>query len=246
MFNFQDVNSQQHVEQNSLPESAVYAESVPQPCVDHGSLINRGVLEDTAGGEQPINESCLTRHEGEEENPDPRRQCSCMNCLFLGTQMGIFLPESRPKDLPGVQYYSHACRFRVCRELIRREIAYYMIYELAKHERTHFGNSGDYHCLEEGCKTNTKKFADLRRHYTVRHCTNASKFPCPVFGCKYGGDNGFTREDKLKSHHRNVHQGNVVPGKAFQPIQPKANGANVIESKPQGIQTIKPKPSTGA
>jgi len=229
MFNFQNVNGQQHVQQDSLSESAIKAEAVPQKYVNLDSWSDCTSPKDIAGIEQPQVDSCLTRHESEGQNRDqphldPIQKCSCMKCLDLGR---------------GYQIQPGACRFPGCQEqsIFRNPFG---------HEQSHFGKAGDYHCLEEGCKTTTKKWADLRRHCLNQHCTNATKFPCPVLGCKYGGDNGFIREDKLKSHHRNVHQGKVVPGKAFQPIKPKANGAKVIKGKSQVVQTIKPKPSAGA
>ncbi len=232
MFSFQDLNSQQHVQQSSLSESAIYAEPVPQTYIDQGSLVNGGVQENIAGRKHPLVESCLIRCEGDKDNRDqpyldPNHKCSCMSCIFLG------------KYSSGS---SLKCRVPGCQQQCTHWHPYFTG---SPHEQAHFGKPGDYHCLEEGYKTITKKWADLKRHYTVRHCTNPPKFPCPVLGCKYGGDNGFTREDKLKSHHRNVHQGKVVPGKAFQPIEPKANRAKVIKGKPQGVQTNQSNPSAG-
>jgi len=93
------------------------------------------------------------------------------------------------------------------------------------HERNHFKRAGIYRCLEPGCGKTTKKFADLKRHYRVAHCTNAIKYPCPTFGCKYSGNNGFLREDKLKSHYRNVHKEKAAPSKSLQDIYPKKDSA---------------------
>lgn len=165
---------------------------------------------------------------------DGARQCTCASCLLLGATRSDKL--ERIKDWQSVDKKVLACKFSGC-----TEIAYLFcdspsddrLYrkDFAKHERTHFGKVGEYHCLEEGCNTTTKKFADLKRHHSNKHCTNAPKFSCPVLGCKYGGDNGFTREDKLKSHHRNVHQGKAAPGKAFQPLKPKTDGAKVVKGK---------------
>ena len=81
-----------------------------------------------------------------------------------------------------------------------------------------------YRCLEQHCHFNTKRHADLARHYRTKHCENPPKFSCQVLGCKYGGENGFARKDKLKSHYRNVHEGKL-PSKAFQAIEPKPRAA---------------------
>lgn len=81
-----------------------------------------------------------------------------------------------------------------------------------------------YRCLEQHCHFNTKRIADLVRHYRTKHCENPPNFSCQVLGCKYGGENGFARKDKLKSHYRNVHEGKM-PGKAFQAIEPKPRAA---------------------
>lgn len=242
IFDLGGVNGQQHVQHFNLSESAIYAGPVPQTYVNHDSWSDCALQEDIAGIEQPQVDSCLTRPESEVNHDqlylDPNHKCSCMNCLFLGIST-----EWPVKNGSG---YILACRFSGCQEQILSPYYFAMRDDLTRHERAHFGKIGDYHCEEQGCKTSTKKWADLRRHCLNRHCTNATKFPCPALGCKYGGDNCFTREDKLKSHHRNVHQGKVVPGKAFQPIKPKANGAKVIKGKPQVVQTIKPKPSAAA
>ncbi len=249
MVNSHDVNGQPNVQQTSLSVSGIYAEPVPRTSVNGDPWSVCAVLEDGVGIGQPIVDSCLSHHKGEEKtydqsHLDPIRRCSCMSCLSLGLPKDIFIRVPNVfTDLPRDMKYTVVCKFLGCREQItgyfERKLASKAVY----HEQRHFGNLGEYHCLE-GCQTTTKNFADLRRHYTVRHCTNAIKYPCPILGCKYGGDNGFTRKDKLQSHQRNVHQGKVVPGKAFRPIKPKANEDGI--SRPQGIQTVESKPSTGA
>ncbi|KAL6715347.1 hypothetical protein ACLMJK_007613 [Lecanora helva] len=108
--------------------------------------------------------------------------------------------------------------------------------EIVEHEMSHFnGRPGhldsEYRCLEPGCQTETHSFGELRRHYRTKHCLVAPRHPCREPGCQYGGDNGFIRKDKLKSHQRNVHGGRIRPAKAFQPIK----------SKPTGIQKLQPK-----
>lgn len=240
------------MQQTSLSLSGIYAEPVPPTSVCHDPWDDCAVLEDAAEIGYPIVDSCLPHHKGGEKDRDQSyldtmHRGSCMICLSLGTQKDIitsYIGEFAYGFEPRRPVYISVCRFPGCQERFKMSWVYDAYPKFAEHERTHFGKLRDYHCLEKGCQLKTKKFADLRRHYTVRHCTNAMKYPCPILGCKYGGDNGFTRKDKLQSHQRNVHQGKVVLGKAFRPIKPKANEDGI--SKPQGIQTVESKPSTGA
>lgn len=243
MVKFHDVTGQQIVRQTSPSMSGIHAEPVPRTSLNHDPWSDGAVLDDAVGIEQPIVESCLWDHEGAKKTRDqpylhPIYKCTCLICLSLGTRRDILFEPT------GFVRNSLACRYPGCQRLIKPEFLQDLPSKSAEHEQTHFGNLGKYHCLEEGCQTTTKNFADLRRHYNGRHCINAIKYPCPIVGCKYGGDNGFTRKNKLKSHQRNVHQGKGVPGKAFRPIKPKANEDGI--SRPQGIQTITPKPSAGA
>lgn len=78
---------------------------------------------------------------------------------------------------------------------------------LSKHEKDHFGQPGHFVCPVDHCGFVTKRWSDLRRHSSTIHCTKAKKFPCSVPWCKYTGENGFTRRDKLTSHFNNVHKG---------------------------------------
>lgn len=240
MFNFQDANGQQDVQQFSRPKSALYVKPVPRTCVNHNVRDKCAVLEDIAGTAQPTLDTCLLRHGLEEVNCDqrylePLRECSCMRCLCLGTKHGFIGDESML-----------VCRFPSCQERRFGASEGYARHDVAKHEKKHFGKAGDYHCFQEGCKVITKKFSDLRRHCLSGHCTNVTRFPCPIIGCKRGGDNGFIRKDRMESHRRDTDHGERATGKAFRPIKPKANGAKVIKGKRQGFQTIKPKPSAGA
>lgn len=83
---------------------------------------------------------------------------------------------------------------------------------LLQHEESHFGQKGRFVCLEEHCRYVTKRWGDLTRHYSSKHCANfVRRFVCPVLGCKYIRG-GFARKDKLKSHVGNVHRGEAKPG----------------------------------
>ena len=78
--------------------------------------------------------------------------------------------------------------------------------EACEHEKGHFHEKMLYYCAYECCSFHTKRWSDLLRHCQAKHCLNPPKFPCPVVGCKYSGDNGFRRKDKFNDHYRNVHE----------------------------------------
>ena len=80
------------------------------------------------------------------------------------------------------------------------------------------------HCLESKCKFSTKRVSDLGRHYAAKHCQAPRRFACPSSDCKYSGDNGFTRKDKLISHQRKMHKGEFCapPRRGPRAIQPAA------------------------
>ena len=147
--------------------------------------------------------------------------CTCITCLEVGTYV------------PGYQFNSNGtrknltCRISHCQHVTR----FFNSWKnndasRPKHERSHFDHQGKYACAENGCHFGSKKFSDLQRHYTSKHCTNpgSKKFPCPEIGCKYSGNSGFTRKDKLKSHQKNVHEGKFKPGKPYRVIKPTASG----------------------
>ena len=88
------------------------------------------------------------------------------------------------------------------------------------HYGTHFLNSSLCKCDALGCNIACKRWGDLIRHSAI-HCTLPKKFPCKELGCKYSGDNGFTRLDKLRSHQK-VHQGRAIPQQRPRAIKPRA------------------------
>lgn len=118
-------------------------------------------------------------------------QCECLNCLHLG-----------------VPVYSglHACRVPSCDVIF----AYGGEFDQGKrrmwHEKKHLEHDGKYICYSTDCKSSFIRWEDLVRH-TNKHCLKPQRFPCPEIGCKYSGDNGFVRKDKLKSHYKNAHEG---------------------------------------
>ena len=121
--------------------------------------------------------------------------CLCVDCLLAGPSF--------------TRYNQNQCRLAFC-TFVGFGVSGKGGSE--EHERSHFGQSGKYTCAEPGCHTTTKKFSDLKRHYAGRHCIDPkkAKFPCPVLDCKYSGDNGFARKDKLKSPYKNVHERKLV------------------------------------
>lgn len=134
--------------------------------------------------------------------------CSCMVCLLIG--------------VPGNWIEGVCCRFKDC------DFTTDIHAEYISHERDHYHGPGNplFRCVEQHCRFVTKRWPDLIRHNTVRHCTKPKQFACPVPWCKYSGDNGFARKDKLRSHQRNVHQGDAmsVATSNFRPIQPAMPG----------------------
>ena len=139
-----------------------------------------------------------------------QKGCTCISCLGIGTKL-----MSHAVRHMG---YRKGCRFPGCLFFTRL----CDLSELCDHERGHYTRSGKYTCLEQNCQGATEEYGDLRRHYKTKHCTNPNKeqFPCPVVWCKYSGNNGFARKDKLKSHYRNIHEGKPGPAKAGRVLKP--------------------------
>ncbi|KAL2038606.1 hypothetical protein N7G274_008654 [Stereocaulon virgatum] len=144
--------------------------------------------------------------------------CKCIVCLDLTGSKNLIVI----KGVEGVHKYF--CRFPACPMILKQCVvgdARFIIW----HEQDHFVHEDRFICAETHCSYSTTCWADLKRLYTGRHCMNPQRFPCPEFGCKYSGENGFTRNDKLKRHHQTVHEGKIKPGKPFQAIQPKTGSA---------------------
>jgi hypothetical protein len=79
------------------------------------------------------------------------------------------------------------------------------------HYKTHFENEqGRYRCKAPNCNTTFARWGELTRHYGT-HCLKPETFPCDVIGCKFGGENGFKRKDKLSDHRRKVHDEKATP-----------------------------------
>ena len=117
-------------------------------------------------------------------------RCDCIVCTNVG---------GHPHTTYG---HGYRCRFTDC----GKTTATFDFLE--KHEKRHFLHEGGYKCNASNCTRSCKRFTDLTRHVTSVHCKNPQKFPCPMFWCRHSGENGFTRKDKMKSHYKEVHEGN--------------------------------------
>ena len=156
--------------------------------------------------------------------PGSSRECSCITCVDLGSCREIMWH---------VESYHYRCRLSDCTFSIAagyHEETYHSGYRAEeaarKHEKDHFRHEGQLRCIEDRCVYRAKRWPDLKRHYTSKHCLNPkTRFPCPEIGCKYGGDNGFTRKDKLKSHRDKVHGKRANTEKRFRGSKPNAQGA---------------------
>ena len=152
--------------------------------------------------------------------PASSRECSCTICIGLGSM-------SKCCEVPRPAHYH--CRFADCNFSRSGEALWYVFdaeKRVREHEKDHFRYEGQYRCMEDRCVYGTKRWSDLTRHYTSKHCLNPkAKHPCPEIGCKYGGNNGFKRKDKLKSHREKVHEKHGKAEKRFRVNKPNAQGA---------------------
>ena len=156
--------------------------------------------------------------------PGSSRECSCIICVDLGSGRNCIWGSS-PAQYP--------CRFADCNFSTAVGFGagvylsgYSAEWAARKHEKNHFRHEAQFRCIEDRCVYGAKRWSDFKRHYTSKHCLNPkTKFPCPGIGCKYGGNNGFTRKDKLKSHREKVHEKVAKPEKQFRVSKSNAQGA---------------------
>ena len=130
--------------------------------------------------------------------PNPTKSCTCISCQELGV-LGKTVINREVSGISG------------CKSTTRLSIN-------PEHEREHFKTPGGYACAEQGCHFVNKKFTDLQRHYTSRHCTNpnAKNLECSEIGCEYKT----ARKDKLKEHQKCKHMGKPKLGKTYRVIKP--------------------------
>ena len=146
--------------------------------------------------------------------------CDCINCTIE-----LHFQEAAALKVPfgsTSHCFKYPCHLQICKfETISHQ--YWAKGEWKRHYCSHFKQDGKYTCDDGDCKRAFSRSVDFFRHSNDVHCKCAQKFPCDVFGCKYGGDNGFRRKDKLTSHKRNVHDGKatVASGRLPRSIKPK-------------------------
>ena len=121
------------------------------------------------------------------------------------------------------------CQFRLCQWPHLNNNS-----DWRKHLQSHSGKPGEYHCTAKYCPMINKPFkrwAELARHCEGAHCKNAKRYRCHVLGCKYHDTLSFARKDKLTSHIRNVHAGQVAPGQGLRKLKLKAKKDESRETK---------------
>ena len=159
------------------------------------------------------------------------RVCACLNCLDFSSLSFVKIVEFQDR-FPALHYIS--CRVEGCtwRYDVSSHIDRYL-WSVIRHEESHFREENldqdgkvTFACKDDRCQIRTKRINDVKRHYATVHCKNPERFPCHVIGCRFGGENGFTRKDKLTSHMKSTHKGLPVPGKRLQAIRPKAGVSN--------------------
>ena len=152
------------------------------------------------------------------------RVCACLNCLDYPSSLDFVKLRER---FPALQNIT--CRIEGC--TYQKSSGPYLSWQfdqMLPHEESHFREQTRdqdrkliYTCKDDRCRIRTKRRDDVKRHYATVHCKNPERFPCHVIGCPFGGENGFTRKDKLTSHMKSTHKGLPFPGKRLQAIKPK-------------------------
>ena len=134
------------------------------------------------------------------------RPCFCFVCLNL---VVCKVSEKKPLNCGvSIQCPKPCCKISI----------YY--FGFMDHYRTHLYIKGLYNCDTPNCAHKAKRWGDLKRHTLTHHCLNAKKYSCSFPGCERGGENGFPRKDKLKSHFENVHRGMGIPPKQPRRLAP--------------------------
>ena len=149
--------------------------------------------------------------EGQQSTPsshstnDTEEPCHCVSCR----------EKLLEKKVWEITKWNAPTQCLECNSLVAR-------WNWSTHYQQHFKTeNGKYPCTILDCKKVASRWADLKRHAKSQHCVHAERFPCDVWSCKYGGDNGFLRRDKLLSHKRNVHDGKAAPNQPMRKLMPK-------------------------
>ena len=165
---------------------------------------------------------------------NPSLKCACIVCLAIGVY-------------DSSNYGPEHCHVVGCDWKSYCQLSKYMGQDRAAHAKTHYQQgqgpkeSQPFHCLVKDCRYSAKRWLDLRRHTTTKHCKSPAMFECSVMGCRYHGEgNGFTRKDKLTAHYRSMHNGQRIPGQVSRTLQPapasshaQGSGSNSIAAQEQ-------------
>ncbi|MCJ1465855.1 hypothetical protein MMC07_004474 [Pseudocyphellaria aurata] len=137
---------------------------------------------------------------------DGTNGCTCISCF-------VKEPREFRKTSSKVYHCIVGCSF---------ECESWYALRRRNHLETHFYHRQDekYHCIAPHCNQTFGRWGELTRHNKT-HCLRPKKFACDVLGCKYSGDNGFIRHDKLLSHKRNVHVGKAPPSQLMRTLKAK-------------------------
>ena len=146
---------------------------------------------------------------GQASSNNNSKKCACIVCLEIGS-------------LPSKDDHGFRCRLEGCAFVAPHYIPTSLGWHEKRHYKQDFRTSGTpFYCPVESCRFSTKRWTDLYRHTTAKHCNNPGKFECSVIGCQYHGEgNGFTRRDKLTDHCRKMHRGEKVPGQVVRTLKP--------------------------
>ncbi|MCJ1270954.1 hypothetical protein MMC22_010853 [Lobaria immixta] len=138
-------------------------------------------------------------------NNDVTNVCACISCFVKQQRNELWKPKS-------LEYN--------CVVGCPQQFDFWQAKQWLKHLQTHFKQDKKFHCRVPQCGQVFSRWGELTRH-SKNHCIRPVKFACDVLGCKYGGDNGFIRHDKLLSHKRNVHDGRAPPSQLMRRLQAK-------------------------
>lgn len=182
-----------------------------------------------------------TLHFGQESSSTSTSKiCACIVCLKIGIRV------SNSNDPYNCRQYH--CRSASCSWVDSSSLREPYYWEgsdkrRALHEQSHCrqhpkDDRSPVRCPVQNCRFSSKRWCDLQRHTTAKHCNNPTKFACSVIGCKYYGEgNGFTRKDKLKDHYKTVHQsqGQRVHGQRVHEQRVHGQALRAIEPAPAPV-----------
>ena len=205
------------------PEEAIPGYSANKANKDTNQVIalpvpSRGGVETSSSGQASSSTS-------------PSEECACIVCLAIGTFNGALRGPYKCRVASCNWSASAESQYPFITTIIEQRVVHEIFIttiteQRVVHEQSHYRQGPTtfqtpFSCLVENCRFSSKRWPDLYRHTSAKHCLNPARFACSVIGCKYSGEgNGFTRKDKLTSHYNNMHKGQKVPGQAVRAIKP--------------------------